>query len=385
MEYTKLLGKVTLTTDGLHDSARTYDRLCLVYDSAYRSFISIKDVPANISIDNKTYWQPLSIITADNEDLMVDENLRIKFANKEYNPTQNSGMGYVILRKRKDNIITQEDFSQANTLYVVEYDFYLGSSTITIPEGCAIYFKGGTLNAGTVVGTDTMAYGTISNKGDATFDGTWQESGTGSGGDLSDLEERVKRLEEAMFPYKFTVSGGGVYKKGTTSSVTVRWSFVQGTTTATPDTLTINGESVAPSQTSKTYLNVGVDTDYVIKATKDGIEHTGTVTARFVNPSYFGVVPSNFVPTEELVKELSSGDIIKNTKTYATPTFTQNTQKNCYAYPKAFGMLTNIRDMSNQNLNGSYVYTEIAINDEMYYVYVLKTPSTVTNYKIIFN
>lgn len=49
MEYTKLLGKVTLTTDGLHDSARTYDRLCLVYDSAYRSFISIKDVPANIS------------------------------------------------------------------------------------------------------------------------------------------------------------------------------------------------------------------------------------------------------------------------------------------------------------------------------------------------
>nr|DAU07174.1 MAG TPA: hypothetical protein [Caudoviricetes sp.]DAX10876.1 MAG TPA: hypothetical protein [Bacteriophage sp.] len=48
-------------------------------------------------------------------------------------------------------------------------------------------------------------------------------------------------------------------------------------------------------------------------------------------------------------------------------------------------MLTDIRDMSNQNLNGSYVYTEIAINDEMYYVYVLKTPSTVTNYKIIFN
>ena len=82
MEYTKLLGKVTLTTDGLHDSARTYDRLCLVYDSAYRSFISIKDVPANISIDNKTYWQPLSIITADNEDLMQMRiyvlNLQIK-------------------------------------------------------------------------------------------------------------------------------------------------------------------------------------------------------------------------------------------------------------------------------------------------------------------
>ena len=383
MEYTKLLGKVTLTTDGLHDSAKSYDRLCLVYDSAYRSFISIKDVPANVSIDNRSYWQPLSIITADNEDLMVDENLRIKFADKEYAPLENSGMGYKILRKRKNNILTQDDF-EAHTLYVVEYDFYLGGETIIMPEDCAIYFKGGTINGGTLTGTDTIAYGTVTRKGDATFDGTWLESGSGSG-DLSELEARVDRLEQAMFPYKLTVTGGGVYKEGTTTSVTVRWSFVQGTTTATPDTLTINGESVAPSQTSKTYLDVGVDTDYVIKATKDGIEYTGTVTARFVNPSYFGVVPSNFVPTEELVKELSSGDIIKNTKTYATPTFTQNAQKNCYAYPKAFGMLTDIRDMSNQNLNGSYVYTEIAINDEMYYVYVLKTPSTVTNYKIIFN
>ncbi len=180
MEYTKLLGKVTLTTDGLHDSNKAYDRLCLVYDSAYRSFVSIKDVPANISIDNKTYWQPLNILTVDNEDLMVDENLRIKFANKEYNPLDNSGMGYTILRKRKGNILTQEDFNKANTLYVVEYAFNI-EDTIAMPEGCAIYFKGGTINGGTLVGTNTMAYGTVSNKGTSKFDGTWLETGIGSG------------------------------------------------------------------------------------------------------------------------------------------------------------------------------------------------------------
>lgn len=383
MEYTKLLGKVTLTTDGLHDSAKSYDRLCLVYDSAYRSFISIKDVPANVSIDNRSYWQPLSIITADNEDLMVDENLRIKFADKEYAPLENSGMGYKILRKRKNNILTQDDF-EAHTLYVVEYDFYLGGETIIMPEDCAIYFKGGTINGGTLTGTDTIAYGTVTRKGDATFDGTWLESGSGSG-DLSELEARVDRLEQAMFPYKLTVTGGGVYKEGTTTSVTVRRTFTQGSTEDTPDDIKINGESIATNQTSKTYLDVSTDTTYTVVVTKAGVEYTGTAKAVFVNPSYFGVVISNFTPTEDAIKNLSSGDIIKDTKTYTTPAFTQNAQKNCYAYPKSFGILTNIRDYNNQNLNDSYEHTEVAVNNEMYYVYVLKTPSTVTNYKITFN
>jgi hypothetical protein len=320
MEYTKLLGKVTLTTDGLHDSAKSYDRLCLVYDSAYRSFISIKDVPANVSIDNRSYWQPLSIITADNEDLMVDENLRIKFADKEYAPLENSGMGYKILRKRKNNILTQDDF-EAHTLYVVEYDFYLGGETIIMPEDCAIYFKGGTINGGTLTGTDTIAYGTVTRKGDATFDGTWLESGSGSG-DLSELEARVDRLEQAMFPYKLTVTGGGVYKEGTTTSVTVRWTFTQGSTEDTPDDIKINGESIATNQTSKTYLDVSTDTTYTVVVTKAGVEYTGTAKAVFVNPSYFGVVISNFTPTEDAIKNLSSGDIIKDTKTYTTPAFT---------------------------------------------------------------
>ena len=65
MEYTKLLGKVTLTCDGKHDSSKQYDRLCLVYDNDYKSFISIKEVPVNISITNKAYWQPVSAISAD--------------------------------------------------------------------------------------------------------------------------------------------------------------------------------------------------------------------------------------------------------------------------------------------------------------------------------
>ena len=384
MEYTKLLGKVTLTTDGLHDSSIPYDRLCLVHDSTYRSFISIKDVPANISIDNRTYWQPLNIVSADNEDLTIDNNLRIKFANKDYAPISNSGMGYQILRKRANNIVTQEDFNKAHTLYVVEYDFYLASNSIVIPEDCALYFKGGTINAGTVIGTDTMLYGTIGRKGNAEFEGTWIQTGTADL-DIKELQNRIDILEKAVFPYSLNVSGSGVYKKGSSVSVTIEWDFLRGGINIIPDTLSINGEELSVDQTAKTYLEVQRDIVYNVSCTKDNMKFNGVASATFVNPSYFGVVINDFIITESNIKALSSGEIIKNTKSYNTPSFTQNSQKNCYAYPKAFGMLTSIRDLNNQDLNNSYSYTEIEVNGEPYYVYLLDTPSSVINYKINFN
>lgn len=384
MEYTKLLGKVTLTTDGLHDSSIPYDRLCLVHDNTYRSFISIKDVPANISIDNRTYWQPLNIVSADNEDLTVDNNLRIKFANKDYAPINNSGMGYQILRKRSNNIVTQEDFNKAHTLYVVEYDFYLANNNIVIPEDCALYFKGGTINAGIVTGTDTMLYGTIGRKGNAEFKGTWIQTGTADL-DIKQLQDRIDILEKAVFPYSLNVTGGGVYKKGSSVSVTIEWDFLRGGINIIPDTLSINGEELSVDQTAKTYLEVQRDMIYNVNCTKDGMNFHGTASAVFVNPSYFGVVINDFIVTESNIKMLSSGEIIKNTKSYNTPSFTQNSQKNCYAYPKVFGPLTNIRDLNNQDLNNSYNYTEIEVNGEPYYVYLLDTPSSVINYRINFN
>lgn len=384
MEYTKLLGKVTLTTEGLHDSSLSYDRLCLVHDDTYRSFISIKDVPVNISIDNRAYWQPLNIVSADDEDLMIDDNLRLKFADKEYDPLSNSGMGYKILRKRTNNILTQDDFSSANTLYVIEYDFYLANKSITIPSDCAVYFKGGTINAGTVIGSDTILYGTISRKGNAEYEGTWVKTGTVDL-DIQELKDRVSLLERAVFPYKLTVSGGGVFKKGIPTSVTINWAFTQSGISVLPDTLAVNGEELSVDQTAKTYLEVERDIVYNVVCVKEDMKFTGSASAVFVNPSYFGIVPDDFIITESNIKSLSSGEIIKNSKSYSTQLFTQQSQKNCYAYPKSFGLLTNIRDTNNQDLNNSYSRTEIQINGEQYYVYLLTTTSSVVNYKINFN
>lgn len=207
----------------------------------------------------------------------------------------------------------------------------------------------------------------------------------GGHGGLMSYEDKVllQKLAASVFPLTLTVTGGGVYRKTTTQTVTVNWSLKQGPDAVTPDTLKINNEPINVSLTSKQFPGITVNTTFRVEATKDGVTKTGSVSAVFVNPSYFGVVDSNFTPTPEGIQGLSSGEIIKNSKTYNTSAFNQNAQKNCYAYPKAFGALTSITDGKNEFIN-SYTRSELEVNGEMYYVYVLSEASTVSNYSLQF-
>lgn len=207
----------------------------------------------------------------------------------------------------------------------------------------------------------------------------------GGHGGLMSYEDKVllQKLAASVFPLTLTVTGGGVYRKTTTQTVTVSWSLKQGPDAVTPDSLKINDEPIEVSLTSKQFPGITVNTTFRVEATKEGVTKTGSVSAVFVNPSYFGVVESNFTPTLEGIQGLSSGEIIKNSKTYNTSAFNQNAQKNCYAYPKVFGALTSITDGKNEFIN-SYTRSELEVNGEMYYVYVLSEASTVSNYSLQF-
>lgn len=207
----------------------------------------------------------------------------------------------------------------------------------------------------------------------------------GGHGGLMSYEDKVllQKLAASVFPLTLTVTGGGVYRKTTTQTVTVKWTVKQGPEVITPDSLKVNNEPIEVSLTSKQFPGIAVNTTFRVEATKDGVTKTGSVSAVFVNPSYFGVVESNFTPTPEGIQGLSSGEIIKNSKTYNTSAFNQNAQKNCYAYPKVFGALTSITDGKNEFIN-SYTRSELEVNGEMYYVYVLSEASTVSNYSLQF-
>lgn len=207
----------------------------------------------------------------------------------------------------------------------------------------------------------------------------------GGHGGLMSYEDKVllQKLAASVFPLTLTVTGGGVFRKTTTQTVTVSWSLKQGPDAVTPDSLKINDEPIEVSLTSKQFPGITVNTTFKVEATKDGVTKTDSVFAVFVNPSYFGVVDSNFTPTPEGIQGLSSGEIIKNGRIYNTSAFNQNAQKNCYAYPKAFGVLTSITDGKNEFIN-SYTRSELEVNGEMYYVYVLSEASTVSNYSLQF-
>lgn len=207
----------------------------------------------------------------------------------------------------------------------------------------------------------------------------------GGHGGLMSYEDKVllQKLAASVFPLTLTVTGGGVYRKTTTQTVTVSWSLKQGPDAVTPDSLKINNEPIEVSLTSKQFPGITVNTTFRVEATKEGVTKTGSVSAVFVNPCYFGVVDSNFTPTPEGIQGLSSGEIIKNGRTYNTSAFNQNAQKNCYAYPRVFGALTTITDGKNEFIN-SYTRSELKVNGEMYYVYVLSEASTVSNYSLLF-
>lgn len=77
-QFSKELGKVSITPKGDWDSSIANERLDIVYDKRNnQAYIAKQDVPIGVDIDNREYWQPLNVsgyadnnfinLTAENE------------------------------------------------------------------------------------------------------------------------------------------------------------------------------------------------------------------------------------------------------------------------------------------------------------------------------
>ena len=99
----------------------------------------------------------------DEEDL-TDVHGVLKLKDKDYNPNTYSGFGRKILRKNMVNgvnVLTQRMISKPNTIYVIQYDYDLQGTEITVPENCVLDFQGGISN-GTIIHNNTLYSGNIS-------------------------------------------------------------------------------------------------------------------------------------------------------------------------------------------------------------------------------
>lgn len=98
------------------------------------------------------------------EDLQKNSSGQIEEANRAYDTSTFSGLGYRILRKNiqsNKNILTQSMINMPNTIYEIRYDFDLNGSTINIPENCVLSFVGGQLKNGTINFNNTKLEGNI--------------------------------------------------------------------------------------------------------------------------------------------------------------------------------------------------------------------------------
>lgn len=190
----------------------------------------------------------------------------------------------------------------------------------------------------------------------------------------------VKKLMDKAFPFTVKVSlDKTLAKKGTSQPVKVTITPKIGDDNTEVDAIMINGEEHHGTIPYVYSTTATTTTTYNVRADKTGRNSAqGSATITFVNPSYDGAVAANFTVTEANIKALTGA--LRSGKG-GTRTFNLNNQKVCIAYPKSFGAATSIKDANGFDYLASYTRSELSVNGELYYVYLLTNATTITDMK----
>ena len=195
------------------------------------------------------------------------------------------------------------------------------------------------------------------------------------------IKRDVTTLMNKVFPFKVAVSiDKALAQKGTTATANITVKAYQGDDIAQVDAIIINGNEHHGNIPYTTQVTSTTNTTYNVRVEKENKSASGSVSIRFVALSYSGVVASNFVVNAANVKALTSSLQGGRNRTL---TFNLNNQKTCIAYPKEFGAAASIKDGNNFDYLASYTRSEVTIDGEAYYVYLLSSPTTITDFKQI--
>lgn len=156
----EFVDKVETTETGIEDNvavsigeleSETNTKIAGLREEVNTAVASIKPIEITGNVTNAPDEEDLTSVNVGGTDVL-------KFKDKQYTPLTYSGMGRKILRKNivdGVNTLTQSMMSDANTIYVIQYDFNLRGATIEIPEKCVLEFNGGSLDNGVLLGNKT--------------------------------------------------------------------------------------------------------------------------------------------------------------------------------------------------------------------------------------
>ena len=121
---------------------------------------------------------------------------------------------------------------------------------------------------------------------------------------------------------------------------------------------------------------------YNITVKKGAKTADASATINFYNASYYGVVDASKTSlTATEVKTLKTKEVKSGRS--GTRTFNLTNQKACIAYPQSFGAAASIKDANGFDYLDSYTRSEVTIDSVVYYVYLLSSPTTITDFKQI--
>lgn len=167
---------------------------------------------------------------------------------------------------------------------------------------------------------------------------------------INAMNELLAQLDEKVFPTTLSVSGGGTYDEGTSQTVMVSWKLMKNGQTLTPDSVTVNGESVDPATSYKVFTDVTTTTTYRVAVVYKGKTYNGSTTATFKKTyyRYYGAAPLD-TDFNNLPDEVVSGFTkeVATSKEAYNVAITIPVEGICtYIYPKRFGTLTQVQDVN---------------------------------------
>ena len=195
----------------------------------------------------------------------------------------------------------------------------------------------------------------------------------------------VTLLMNEVFVLTATASvSPNIAEVGTSKAVNVSVDAKLGKSRTQVDEITIDGTKYTgeiPYTHSATATTTHTYNITVKKGTKTA---DASATINFYNASYYGAVDASKTSlTATEVKALKTKEVKSGRS--GTRTFNLTNQKACIAYPQSFGAAASIKDANGFDYLASYIRTEVTIDGEAYYVYLLSSLTTITDFKQIIN
>ena len=207
----------------------------------------------------------------------------LKFKDKEYAPENFSGLGRVYLRKNlvgDKNILTQAMVNNPNTIYVLQYDYFIpAGQTVTFAKGSVLQFDGGSIDGGLLIQNGEEIRGLLNLNGaelrgdvNITAEPDWNED--------NEFDEGYKAKNTELNVKWFGAKGDGVNDDSYAMKRAIKWLKKNGATLVFPKGIYVHGDGLkdnpeTPRETTHTGYSYETDNYFVAGGWPAGFDREG--------------------------------------------------------------------------------------------------------------